>query len=106
MIIKLNQIDRIVFSYQIPLIKPHRFYLDFAPINKEFQSNVNINHVNLMNPEIYVLVPIIYFYLNVDTMKDVYLSLSFHYLRTGTCIVSKSEEIAKSEITISKVAEM
>ena len=33
-------------------------------------------------------------------MKDVYLSVSLHHL--STCIVSKSEEIAKSDITISK----
>ena len=36
-------------------------------------------------------------------MKDVYLSVSLHHL--STCIVAKSEEIAKSDITISKVAE-
>ena len=34
-------------------------------------------------------------------MKDVYLSL--HHL--STCIVAKSEEIAKPDITISKVAQ-
>ena len=33
-------------------------------------------------------------------MKDVYLSESLHHL--STCIVAKSEEIAKSDITISK----
>ena len=102
MIIKLNQIDRIVFSYKIPLIKPHRFYLDFALINKEFKSNVN----KFDESWNICICPHNLIYLNVDTMKDVYLSLSFHHLRTGTCIVSKSEEIAKSEITISKVAEM
>ena len=37
-------------------------------------------------------------------MKDVYLSVSLHHL--STCIVAKSEEIAMSDITISKVAEM
>ena len=58
MIIKLKQFDRIVSSFQIPLIKPNKFYLGFAPINKEFQSNVN-KHVNLMNPEAHVHGPII-----------------------------------------------
>ena len=57
--LKLIHFDRIVSWYQTPLIKPNKFYLDFAPINKEFQSNVN-NHVNSMNPEIHVHVPIIY----------------------------------------------
>ena len=35
---------------------------------------------------------------------DTYMSVSLHHL--STCIVAKSEEIAKSDITISKVAEM
>ena len=37
----------------MPLIKPNKFYLDFAYINKKFQSNVN-SHVNLMNSDIHV----------------------------------------------------
>ena len=37
-------------------------------------------------------------------MKDVYLSVSLHHL--SICIVAKSDEIAKSVITISKVAEI
>ena len=53
-----KQFDRIVSSYQIPLIKLNKFYLDFISFNKECQSNGD-NHVNLMNPEIHVHGPII-----------------------------------------------
>ena len=58
-----------------------------------------------MNPEIYVH-PNNLIHLNIDTLKEVYLSISLHHRSTGTCNVAKSKEIAKSDITISKVAEM
>ena len=68
-IIKLKQIDRIVSSYQIhvTLIKPNKFYLDFAPTNKEFQSNVNNeswNTCTCLHNSIY---------LNVDTQWKMYI---------------------------------
>ena len=37
-------------------------------------------------------------------MKDVHLNVSLHH--SSTCIVTKSEEMAKSNRTISKVTEM
>ena len=64
MISKLKQFDCIVSSYQMPLIKPNKLYLDFAYIKGEFKSNAN-NHENFINLEIHVDSHIL-IYLNVN----------------------------------------